>query len=145
MKTIKLENQDLFQAVLFLKSLHLKGNATRGKQKFIERLVEKNNEYGTQEKELLKPYSKVDEDGQLVISEGRYELKEEVTKEEKEQLLKEREELNKEIAEISFVEYSSKYEALFGVLDDWQEPIAPEHSFIYDKLMDKYEENEEGK
>ena len=146
MKTIKLENKDISPAILFLKSLSMIGQPTRGKQKFVERLVEKNNEYLEQEKEVIKRYAKTDEEGNLELSEdGRFDWKDEITDQEKYSLSEEREELSAEIAEISFVEYSNKYEALFEVLDNWQEPITPEYSYIYDKLMDQYEANEETK
>lgn len=146
MKSIKLQNQDLTPATLFLKSLSVNGKATRGKQKFIERLIEKNKEYATQEQDILKPYCRLDESGELIVLEnGAIEFKEDTTVDQKEQLVKDREELNQEDAEISFVEHSSKYEALFQTLENWESPIEPEYSFIYDKLMDQYELNEEEK
>lgn len=145
MKVIKLENKDLTPAVLFLKSISMKGKATRGKQKFIERLVEKNKEFLDQEKELIKPHVVLDDNDEIVIKEGNFEFKEDATADEKEILSKEREELQEEVAEISFAEYSTKYESLFKVLDDWDKDIDPNYSYIYDKLMDEYEANEEEK
>lgn len=145
MKIIKLQNKDLSPAILFLKSLPLKGKATRGKQKFIERLVEKNKELAKQEEEVIKPYALLDQEENIILKEGSFDFKEDTTAEEKAQFVNERNELMEEVAEISFVEYSEKYEALFAILDDWQEPIAPEYSFIYDKLMDEYEANEDKK
>lgn len=145
MKSIELQNKDLAPAIMFLKSLSMGGKATRGKQKFIERLIEKNKEYAKNEEEVVKPYCSIDAEGKLVIIDNHFQLKEDLVEEDKEKMAIERNELSEEVAEISFGEYSGKYEALFMALDDWQESIAPEYSFIYDKLMDEYEATEDKK
>lgn len=143
MKVIRLKNNDLVSAILFMKSLAMEGRPTRGKQKFVERLIEKNNEFFDQEKELVKPYCELDGDENPIIEGNNYLLKEDISDEEKEQMGKQRKELAEEIAEISFVEYSNKYEALFETLSEWPKEIAAEYSYIYDVLMDEYERKEE--
>lgn len=145
MKVIKLKNSDLVAAALFLRSLALGGKPTRGKQKFLERLMEKNNEFFDQEKEVVKKYCQTNEKDEPLIKDNNYVLKEGLSDEDKEKMKAERSELMNETAEISFVEYSEKYEALFKALVEWPEKIEPEHSYIYDVLMDEYENNEEEK
>lgn len=143
MKTIKLKNNELTEAIIFLKSIGLVGAPTRGKQKMINRLVEKNKEFLKEESDLIKEYAEVGEDGELIINDNNFVFLESVTKEQKEQLAEARKELQDEIAEVAFTEYSSKYEALFKALQEYDKEIEPRFSYIYDMLLDAYEVNEE--
>lgn len=146
MKTIKLQNQLIVPVFSFLQEAILKGKATRGRNQFIKRLEEKSKEFNEALTEIRKEYFVLDEDGELEVRNGEYIFKDEAKKDDLNKKLSEKiKELNEEEVEIQFGEYSTKYEALFKALDEYEEALSGQEALGYNELMDAYEANEDKK
>lgn len=130
-----------------LKEAKLKNLASRGRNKFLKRLEEKNKEFNDELTEIRKDFFQVDEKGELKSEDGQFIFKEEVDEhpELKDDLNKRVKELGEEAFEISFAEYSTKYEALFEALEHLDEELSGDKALAYDELMDAYETIEEEK
>jgi hypothetical protein len=142
MKTIKIKNIETGQIFNFLQNLELKGKASRGRTQLMKRLDEKNKEFLADLTELQKEHFETDKNGDLISDEngmlnplGEAEAREAETK---------GGELQQEVVEISFGEYSSKYEALFSALDELDVPLVGHQAEVYDTLMTAYESIEKG-
>lgn len=145
MKTIKMRNIDVVPVFNFLGDLELVGQASRGRTKFNSRLEEKNKEYMEDLKVIQKEYFEVDEAGELKQKGDKLIPLENLTDEDRKVLNERVKELQEETVEVSFTEYSTKYEAMFKKLDKWEEPLKGQDAYAYDLLMTAYEENEEKK
>lgn len=147
MKSIKLKNNLMVAVFTLLKEAKLKNQASRGRNKFLKRLEEKNKEFNDELTEIRKDFFQVDEKGDLKVEDGQFIFKEEVDEhpEMKEDLDKRVKELQEETFEISFAEYSTKYEALFEALEHLDEELSGDKALAYDELMDAYENTEEEK
>ncbi|WP_277631316.1 DUF1617 family protein [Atopococcus tabaci] len=145
MKTIKLKNNEVVPVFNFLQEVELVGQASRGRTKFNKRLEEKNKEFNEDLTEIRKDYFEVDEAGELVLKDNKFQPKEDMTDEQMKELKDRVKELEEEEVEVSFAEYSKKYEALFEALDKLDVPLKGQDAFAYDQLMTAYEENEEEK
>lgn len=145
MKSIKLKNNLMIPVFALLKDAKLKNQASRGRNKFLKRLEEKNKEFNDELNEIRKEFFQVDERGELKSEEGRFIFKEEVddNQESIEDLNKRVKELEEETFEISFAEYSTKYEALFEALEHLDEELSGDKALAYDELMEAYENIEE--
>ena len=143
MKTIKMRNIDVVPVFNFLDEIELVGKATRGRTKFLSRLEEKNKEYLEDLKVIRKEYFEVDEAGELKVDgEGNLTFLDNITDEDKKVLNERVLELQEETVEVSFTEYSTKYEAMFKDLDNLEIPLKGQDAYAYDLLMTAYEENE---
>lgn len=143
MKTIKINNINTAPIYNFLNSLELTGKASRGRSKFIKRLEEKNKEYLEDLAELQKEYFETDEKGDLITDDkGKLTFKDDLNFEEYDTKYKD---IGNEHAEISFGEYSTKYEAMFQALDNLDVPLSGQDAESYDNLMDAYEAEKETK
>lgn len=145
MKSIELKNGSIVRVFNLLQKLSLRGQASRGRTKFQKRLQEKEEEYITEKQEIQKKYIQLDEAGEFVVLEDGVSspLRDNLTREEKEKFLETLEELKRDVFEISFTEYSSKFEAMFEALDSLEMDLSGEDAEAYDELMDAYEANEE--
>lgn len=143
MKTIKMKNLDVVPVFKFLGDLELVGQASRGRTKFNSRLEEKNKEFNEDLTEIRKDYFETDEGGELKTDGDKFIFLENVDDNDKKVLEHRLLDLQNEEAEISFAEYSTKYEALFKALDKWEEPLKGQEAYAYDLLMTGYEENED--
>ena len=143
MKTIKMRNIDVVPVFNFLDEIELVGKATRGRTKFLSRLEEKNKEYLEDLKVIRKEYFEVDEAGELKVDDdGNLTFLDNITDEDKKVLNERVLELQEETVEVSFTEYSTKYEAMFKDLDNLEIPLKGQKAYAYDLLMTAYEENE---
>lgn len=144
MKTIKLKNILLVPVFTLLRDGDFKNQASRGRTKFTKRLEEKNKEFNEALTEIRKEYFEVDENGELKTDGDMYIFNESVIEhpEKKRELNKRIKELEEEEFEISFVEHSKKYEALFNSLENFDEKLSGDKALAYDELMDAYESNE---
>lgn len=141
MKSIKLKNFEVVPVHNFLAKAELTGQASRGRSKFIKRLGEKNKEFAEDLEELQKQYFKVDENGSFITdSEQKLIYKDENQKDEAAEQMQA---LNSELVEISFAEYSKKFEAMFKELDEYDKPMSNLEADAYDILMTAYEEENE--
>ena len=140
MKTIKLENQVIIPVFQFLQDATLVGKATRGRNQFLKRLEEKSKEFNEALTEIRKEYFVLDKEGKLKVEDGNFIFKFEANKKELEEKIKE---LNEEKCDIHFGEYSTKYEALFTALDNYEEGLNGQKALGYNEIMDAYEANEE--
>lgn len=146
MKTIKLQNQLIVPVFSFLQGAVLKGKATRGRNQLMKRLEEKSKEFNESLTDMRKEYFVLDKDGELEVQNGEYIFKDEANKDELNKELSEKmKELNEEEIEIQFGEYSTKYEALFKALDEYEEALSGQEALGYNELMDAYEANEDKK
>lgn len=147
MKSIKLKNNLMVPVFTLLKEAKLKNLASRGRNKFLKRLEEKNKEFNEELTEIRKEFFQVDEEGKLKAEDGQFIFKKEVDEhpELKDDLNKRMKELGEEAFEISFAEYSTKYEALFEALEHLDEELSGDKALAYDELMDAYENIEEEK
>lgn len=147
MKTIKLENQMIIPVFQFLQGATLVGKATRGRNQFLKRLEEKNKEFNEALTEIRKEYFVVEKDGELKVDADKFVFKDEVKKDEtkKREMNVKIKELNEEVVEIHFGEYSMKYTALFDALDVYDQPLSGQEALGYNELMDAYEANEDEK
>lgn len=143
MKVIKMKNSDVVPVFNFLKDVELVGQASRGRTKFNSRLEEKNKEYMEDLKVIQKEYFELDEAGELKQKDDHLIPLENLTDEDKQVLNERVQELQDEIIEVSFAEYSTKYEAMFKKLDKLDAPLKGQNAYAYDLLMTAYEENEE--
>lgn len=141
MKTIKLKNNLMVAVFTLLKEAKLKNLASRGRNKFLKRLEEKNKEFNDELTEIRKDFFQAEDDGKLKAEDGKFIFKPEVEEhpELKEDLNKRIKELENEEFEISFAEYSNKYEALFEALEHLDEDLSGDKALAYDELMDAYE------
>lgn len=147
MKSIKLKNNLMVAVFTLLKEAKLKNQASRGRNKFLKRLEEKNKEFNDELTEIRKEFFQVDDNGKLKAEDGKFVFKDEVEEhpELKEELNNRVKELENEEFEISFAEYSNKYEALFEALENFDEELSGDKALAYDELMDAYENTEEEK
>ena len=147
MKSIKLKNNLMVPVFTLLKEAKFKNLASRGRNKFLKRLEEKNKEFNDELTEIRKDFFRVDDEGKLKVEDGKFVFKPEVEKqpELKEDLNKRVKDLENEDFEISFAEYSTKYEALFEALEHLDEELSGDKALAYDELMDAYENIEEEK
>lgn len=147
MKTIKLKNNLMVAVFTLLKEAKLKNQASRGRNKFLKRLEEKNKEFNDELTEIRKDFFQVNDEGTLKAEDGKFVFKPEVEEhpEMKEDLNNRVKELENEEFEISFAEYSTKYEALFEALEHLDEELSGDKALAYDELMDAYENTEEEK
>ena len=143
MKIIKIKNIEVIPVFNFLKDVELVGQASRGRSKFNSRLEEKNKEYLEDLQTIQKDYFEVDKDGNLRQDGDKLIPLETLTEEDKKTLNERVADLQQEIAEVSFTEYSTKYEAMFKELDKLEIPLKGQDAYAYDLLMTAYEENEE--
>lgn len=145
MKSIKLKNNLMVPVFTLLKEAKFKNLASRGRNKFLKRLEEKNKEFNDELTEIRKDYFETDESGQLKVDGEKFVFKPEIEKddEKKKELNKRIEDLQEETFEISFAEYSTKYEALFEALEHLDEELSGDKALAYDELMDAYEEEKE--
>lgn len=143
MKTIKIKNIETGQIFNFLQNLELKGKASRGRTQLMKRLDEKNKEFLDDLTELQKEHFETDDNGDLISDENGTltPLGEADAREAEEKGT----ELQQEVVEINFGEYSSKYEALFSALDELDVPLVGQQAELYDTLMTAYEAEEENK
>ena len=138
-----MRNIDVVPVFNFLGDLELVGQASRGRTKFNSRLEEKNKEYLEDLKVIRKEYFEVDEAGELKVNgEGNLTYLDNITDEDKKALNERVLELQEETVEVSFTEYSTKYEAMFKDLDNLEIPLKGQKAYAYDLLMTAYEENE---
>lgn len=142
MKTIKLQNQLIVPVFTFLQDATLKGKATRGRNQFLKRLEEKSKDFNEALSDIRKEYFISDKDGELKVEDGNFIFKDEANKKEFEEKINE---LNEEEFEIQFGEYSTKYEALFSALDEYEEALSGQEALGYNELLDAYEANEDKK
>lgn len=140
-----MKNIDVIPVFNFLGDLELVGQASRGRTKFNSRLEEKNKEFNDDLTEIRRDYFETDEGGNLKAEDDKLIFLDNVTDEDKKVLEERIEDLQNEEVEVSFTEYSTKYEALFKKLDKWEEPLKGQEAYAYDLLMTAYEENEEEK
>lgn len=147
MKSIKLKNNLMVPVFTLLKEAKLKNLASRGRNKFLKRLEEKHKEFNDELTEIRKDFFQVDEDGKLIVEDGKFIFNEEVEEhpELKDDLNKRVKELEEDSFEISFAEYSTKYEALFEALEHLDEELSGDKALAYDELMEAYENIEEEK
>ena len=143
MKTIKIKNSSTAPIHNFLNGIALTGKASRGRTQLMKRLDEKNKEFLDDLTELQKEYFKTDKNGDLISDENGTltPLGEAEAREAEEKAA----ELQQEVVEINFGEYSSKYEALFGALDELDVPLVGQQAELYDTLMNAYEAEKENK
>lgn len=145
MQVIQLKNILIVPVFNLLNEAELKNKASRGRNKFLKRLEEKNKDFNDDLNDIRKDFFKTDSQGELVYEDGVFLFKDEVLENEskKEELSSRIMELENEEFEISFVEHSSKYKALFEALDTFDESLSGEKAIAYDELMDAYEKTEE--
>lgn len=138
-----MKNSDVVPVFNFLDEVELVGKATRGRTKFNSRLEEKNKEYLEDLKVIRKEYFEVDEAGELKVDDdGNLTFLDNITDKDKKVLNERVLELQEETVEVSFTEYSTKYEAMFKDLDNLEIPLKGQEAYAYDLLMTAYEENE---
>lgn len=144
MKKLKLKNNSIVKIYRFLDSISLKGQASRGRTKLQKRLQEKEKEYIEEKETIQKQYIELDADGEFVVLEDGVSspLKNGLSIKEKELFLEKIKELDNDTFEISFVEYSEKYEELFKELYCLDKELVGEEAEAYDVLMESYEQNE---
>src|SRR5699024_7529576 len=134
---------DVVPVFNFLDEIELVGKATRGRTKFLSRLEGKNRVYLEDLKVIRKEYFEVDEGGELKVDgEGNLTFLDNVTDEDKKILNKRVLELQEGTVEVSFTEYSTKYEAMFKDIDKVEIPLKGQKADEYDVVMTAYEENE---
>lgn len=138
-----MKNSDVVPVFSFLGDLELVGQASRGRTKFNSRLEEKNKEYMEDLKVIQKEYFKTDDAGELKQKDDKLIPLDDLTDDDKKVLNERVKELQDETVEISFTEYSTKYEAMFKELDKLEIPLKGQDAYAYDLLMTAYEENEE--
>jgi len=145
MKTLKLKNDSIVQIYNLLEKIPMRGAASRGKTKLQKRLQEKESEYLSEKSEIQKEYTQLDEDGNFITLDDGVSspLKEGLTLEDKEKFLARIDELQKDTFEISFSEYSDKFEQMFKALSVLDMELIKEAALAYDELMDAYEANED--
>lgn len=137
-----MKNKLIVPTFNFLKEVGLKGKASRGRNKLLNRLEEKNKELQDDANEIRKDYFETDEEGHLKIDGQEYIFLDNVDAEDKKILAERLLDLEDEHFEVSFTEYSEKYEALFKALDNLDEELSNETAVAYDELLTAYEENE---
>lgn len=146
MKKLTFENSSLVVLLEFLDKVELKPKASRGSRQLLKRLLEKYNEFQEDLKAIRKDYFQMDaEEDEFIQENGVLLYKLGITEANKEEADQKVEELMKEKVEISFAEYSSKYETLFKGLDELDMTLSGEDAFAYDALMEAYENNKGGK
>lgn len=145
MKKLTFQNKDIPVLMNFLGTATLKAAPTRGKHRLINRLEEKRKEYSSDEMELIKSVSVLDENKEVKFNDqGQPIVRKDITKKEFNDYMDSKEELDNEEVVIEFTEYSKKFESLFKALEEYDHEIPAEVSYGYVLLMEAYEENLEG-
>lgn len=145
MKKVRMKNESLVRVFNFLQSISLKNRASLGKIKFMKKLQEKEQDLTEARTIIQKNYFKLDENDEFVIKDEHYLMKEDITEDQKKEFAAKLEELMFEEFEISFVEYSDKYDAMFEALESLDKELDGEEALAYFDLMEAYEKgNKEG-
>lgn len=145
MKILSIENRLIVSIYTLLNKLELRGKASRGRSKLMARLVEKEKEFLNAKADIQKDYFAINGQGEFVVDGDMFVYKEGITPKEKNELVERLDELQNEKFEISFAEYSDKYNALFDELENLDMLLTGEDAIAYDELMDAYDRNEEEK
>lgn len=141
MRSIKIKNKSIAKIYEFLETIALKNKASRGKTKFQRRLQEKYAEYNEFLNEIRQKYFKVDDNGQFLVVDNHLQFLDDITEKQKLEYVKELNELDNDMVEISFSEYSEQYEAMFKALEELDVELKGDQAFAYDELMDAYDES----
>lgn len=140
---IKIENKYLTAVNNLLFNLKLKGKQTRARSKFLKLVLKKIEEFNEDEKTLVKEYAILDKEGEPIVIDDRYDIKD------LKGYGKAVKELNDEVAIISGGEYVNSFEELKTVLDNLDIELEGADAVAYDLLMDAFEDagtaKEEGK
>jgi len=130
---ITLENKELISAINFLENMDLKANKdSRHRTKLVKLIKNAFTELIDDEKELLKKFDLVNEDGQ--IKEDKDQLKENAIG-----FNKEREILMNEKVVIEGGMYAKNLDELPRILNEYEGILSGSNAEIYDRLLDEFE------
>lgn len=134
---ITLKNTELPVAINFLQNMNLKAADSRHRSKLVKLLVEAYEEFGIEEKNLMKKFDLLDVEGNL-IEESKRDL-ENVRKYNQEQKI-----LAIEEVVIQGGMFSKNIEQMQRVLTQYDGELSGEEAEIYDRLLDEFEKNTKG-
>lgn len=135
---ITLRNSELVPATNFLQGMALKASDSRHRSKLVKRLVEAVNSLQESEKQLLEAYGKKDEQGNLIETEGRYDLIPEKAKE----YQSEHKILLDEEVVIESGLFAKNFEEVPRILQKFDGELSGKDAEIYDRLLDEFEKED---
>lgn len=139
MKKLILQKSEAQPLVEFLQKPELKNKMARLRNKFIKKLTTIVVELDEDRIELCKEHADKDEDGEVVINDGQYQVQD------LKALNADIHELYKEKIAIELGEYSNNLEPLFDYLesDEFDYPLSGQDDACYNRLLDVWEEVKE--
>ncbi|MBS4750317.1 DUF1617 family protein [Carnobacteriaceae bacterium zg-ZUI78] len=139
-----IKNMETKQLAEALDKIHLKTmKASRGKSKFLDRVIEKNAEYSKSRRDILTEYLVVDEKGQFQTdAQHHFVFKETKAMADCEQELFD---LDNETIVILSLEHTQAYQTFFEALQEADVPeLTSDELFILDKILDQFESQGKG-
>lgn len=136
---VAIQNAQIGQAIGLLFRLSLKGKKSRHRTRFVKLLNERLQQVGEEEKELLKQYAELDEDGEPKLAEdGKgYDVID------KKGFIKEQQELYEEEMVLEGGDHHGMLKTVKEVLLESDEEFSGEEAMVYDYLCEQFEKSEE--
>ncbi|WP_062049224.1 hypothetical protein [Bacillus sp. JCM 19034] len=137
---MKLQYKDLKVAADFLKKVSLKGKKSVHRMRIIKVLEEQNKKFAEEELELLKSYAELDEQGELVLSEGGgFKIKEDKDKKE---FRKQQEELYQEYFVVDEKNLETAVKTVEEVVNDYNKELSDKDAEAHFLLVEAFENME---
>lgn len=145
-KMIEFKNNELVSIANALNDFKLKGKASLGRTRLIEKLTKKNDEFINDQKTIQKKYFQVGEDGEFVKNPNNDQLVPIEGKNEKDAQT-EFDSLMGEKIGIDFSEYSERMLSLKKSLDNYDYEMSGMEANVYGRMVDELEKafKKEGK
>jgi seryl-tRNA synthetase len=141
MRKLVLQKSEAQPLVEFLQKPELKNKVARLRNKLVKKLTEIVKETDEERIELCKEHSDKDENGEAIVNDGRYQVKD------LEALNADLQELYAEEVAIEVGEYSNNFEPLFEHLesDEFDYLLSGKDDACYNRLLDIWEDAMEDK
>lgn len=137
---MEIENQKLMAAHDFMYKLELARKKSRARRELLEMINQRFEKNATTRKEILEEHSHKDEDGNAIIENDNYQIKD--MQKAQEDLA----EFNKETLVVEGGEHRELLRTLRAIFEGLEEKeFGAEESEIYDYLYDQLDQNEEEK
>ncbi|WP_062052330.1 hypothetical protein [Bacillus sp. JCM 19034] len=138
---MKLQYKDLKVAADFLKKISLKGKKSVHRMRIVKVLEEQNKKFAEEELELLKSYAELDEQGELVPTQGGgFKIKEDKDKKE---FRKQQEELYQEYFVVDDKNLETALKTVEEVVNDYNKELSDKDAEAHFLLVEAFE-NKEG-
>ena len=138
MKQIAIKNKELTAAISLMQKMELNRSDSRHRSKFVNILIEASKGWAEAEQELLRSYDALGENGKV---------KAEINADETlvAEILAEQQKLLDEEILIEGGMYTQNIDEIPRILNEYDGTLSGSDAAIYDRLLDEFEKNKEGK